>query len=92
MACLFSFIFIILPAIKIILSRTGKWHYSGIIILSIGQYGGVYQSVSPSGQPISTGKAVVWKASYHEMENALLNYFYLNLYVNHKPATLSFSS
>jgi uncharacterized protein YyaL (SSP411 family) len=55
-----------------------------------GKYGGVYQTVSPSGSPISTGKAVVWKASYHEMENALLNYFYLNLYVNHKPATLYF--
>ena len=55
-----------------------------------GKYGGVYQTVSPSGVPISTGKAVVWKASYHEMENALLNYFYLNLYVNHKPATLYF--
>lgn len=54
------------------------------------EFGGVYQSVSPSGLPVSPGKAVVWKASYHEMENALLNYFYLNLYVNHKPATLHF--
>jgi mannose/cellobiose epimerase-like protein (N-acyl-D-glucosamine 2-epimerase family) len=53
-------------------------------------YGGVYQSVSPSGNPVISGKAVVWKASYHEMENALLNYLYLNLYVNHKPATLYF--
>ena len=54
------------------------------------KYGGVYQAVSPSGSPLITGKAVAWKASYHEMENALLNYFYLNLYVNHKPATLYF--
>jgi mannobiose 2-epimerase len=53
-------------------------------------YGGVYQTVSPSGVTLSAGKAVAWKASYHEMENALLNYFYLNLYVNHKPATLFF--
>ncbi|MDP2855792.1 MAG: hypothetical protein Q8N90_01565, partial [bacterium] len=30
------------------------------------------------------------KSSYHEMENALLNYLYLNLYVNHAPATLYF--
>lgn len=55
------------------------------------RYGGVYQTVSRSGMPISTGKAVAWKASYHEMENALLNYFFLNLYVNHKPATLFFN-
>ena len=54
------------------------------------KYGGVYQSVSPSGSPLIDGKAIAWKASYHEMENSLLNYFYLNLYVNHKPATLFF--
>jgi mannose/cellobiose epimerase-like protein (N-acyl-D-glucosamine 2-epimerase family) len=53
-------------------------------------YGAVYQSVSPAGEPLITGKAVAWKASYHEMENSLLNYFYLNLYVNHKTATLFF--
>jgi hypothetical protein len=35
-------------------------------------------------------KAMAWKASYHEMENAFLNYLYLNLYVNHKPVTLFF--
>ncbi len=55
-----------------------------------GKYGSVYQTVSPSGSPLATGKAVVWKASYHEMENALLNYLYLNLYVNHKTAVLFF--
>jgi hypothetical protein len=54
------------------------------------RYGGVYQAVSPAGVPLITGKAVAWKASYHEMENSLLNYFYLNLYVNHKSATLYF--
>ena len=54
------------------------------------RYGGVYQAVSPSGVPLITGKAVAWKASYHEMENSLLNYLYLNLYVNHKSATLYF--
>jgi hypothetical protein len=30
------------------------------------------------------------KPTYHEMENSLLNYLYLNLYVNKKPATLFF--
>jgi mannobiose 2-epimerase len=54
------------------------------------RYGGVYQTVSPAGTPLSTGKAVAWKASYHEMENSLLSYFYLNLYVNHRTATLFF--
>ncbi|MEI8226590.1 MAG: AGE family epimerase/isomerase, partial [Bacteroidota bacterium] len=54
------------------------------------EYGSVFLNVSPTGIPGSTDKAVVWKASYHEMENALLNYLYLNLYVNHKPATLYF--
>ncbi|MFA4853608.1 MAG: hypothetical protein WC599_13920, partial [Bacteroidales bacterium] len=54
------------------------------------EFGGVFQSVSPAGVPVAGNKAVVWKASYHEMENALLNYLYLNLYVNHKPATLYF--
>jgi mannose/cellobiose epimerase-like protein (N-acyl-D-glucosamine 2-epimerase family) len=54
------------------------------------EYGGVYQTVSPAGVPLATGKAVAWKASYHEMENSLLSYFYLNLYVNHRTATLFF--
>jgi mannose/cellobiose epimerase-like protein (N-acyl-D-glucosamine 2-epimerase family) len=54
------------------------------------EFGGVFMNVSPAGAPLNTNKAVVWKASYHEMENALLNYLYLNLYVNRKPATLYF--
>jgi mannose/cellobiose epimerase-like protein (N-acyl-D-glucosamine 2-epimerase family) len=54
------------------------------------EYGGVFLNVTPAGQPVEKNKALPWKASYHEMENALLNYLYLNLYVNHKPATLYF--
>ena len=54
------------------------------------EYGGVFLNVSPTGIPGSTDKALAWKASYHEMENALLNYLYLNLYVNHKPVILYF--
>jgi len=54
------------------------------------KYGGVFQTVSQMGVPLSTNKAVVWKASYHEMENALLNYLYLNLYVNQQPVKLFF--
>lgn len=54
------------------------------------KFGGVFMTVSPDGLPIDSEKAVVWKASYHEMEHALLNYLYLNLYVNHNPAVLHF--
>lgn len=54
------------------------------------EYGGAYLSVTPAGQPVEKNKALPWKASYHEMENALLNYLYLTLYVNRKPATLYF--
>jgi len=31
-----------------------------------------------------------WHTSYHEMEHALLNYLYLNLYVNRTPAVLHY--
>ena len=54
------------------------------------ELGGVFQTVSAEGIPRDSNKAVVWKASYHEMEHALLNYLYLNLYVHHKPAVLHF--
>ncbi|MBI4657651.1 MAG: AGE family epimerase/isomerase [Verrucomicrobia bacterium] len=54
------------------------------------EFGGVFRTVTPAGTPVDTEKAVVWKASYHEMEFGLLNYLYLNLYVNRKPAELHF--
>jgi mannose/cellobiose epimerase-like protein (N-acyl-D-glucosamine 2-epimerase family) len=54
------------------------------------QYGGAFLSVSPTGKVLITGKASPWKASYHEMETALLNYLYLNLYVNKKSVNLYF--
>jgi uncharacterized protein YyaL (SSP411 family) len=54
------------------------------------EYGGVFMNVTPAGLPVTTNKAFAWKASYHEMENALLNYLYLNLYIDHKPAILHF--
>jgi mannobiose 2-epimerase len=55
------------------------------------EYGGAFLNVSPSGKVLTSGKASPWKASYHEMETALLNYLYLNLYINHKPAVLYFN-
>ena len=54
------------------------------------EFGGAFQSVTPAGVVLNTLKASPWKASYHEMETALLNYLYLNLYVNNKPAALYF--
>jgi mannobiose 2-epimerase len=54
------------------------------------EFGGAFQSVTPSGKVLNTTKASPWKASYHEMETSLLTYLYLNLYVNNKPATLYF--
>ena len=54
------------------------------------ELGGVFRTVSADGAPIDSEKAVVWKASYHEMEHSLINYLYLNLYVNRKPVVLHF--
>lgn len=55
------------------------------------EYGGVFANVTPEGALLGEGnKAFVWKTSYHEVEHGLLNYLYLNLYVNHKPAVLHF--
>lgn len=53
-------------------------------------FGGVFHTVSPDGHPIDDRKALVWKTSYHEMELALLNYFYLNLCVQQRPAVFHF--
>lgn len=55
------------------------------------EYGGVFTGVSPDGKPIGDGrKAQAWRAAYHEIEHDLLNYLYLNVYVNRQPAVLYF--
>ncbi|MBI2924300.1 MAG: AGE family epimerase/isomerase [Verrucomicrobia bacterium] len=54
------------------------------------QFGGVFAAVAPDGAVQDEKKAFVWKTSYHEMEFGLLNYLYLNLYVNGQPAKLHF--
>ena len=54
------------------------------------EFGGVLTTLTSAGSPVVTDKAAVWKTSYHEMEFGLLNYLYLHLYVNHRPATLHF--
>lgn len=54
-------------------------------------HGGVFANVSPRGELLDEGKkAQPWHTSYHEIEHALLNYLYLNLYVNHQPVVLHF--
>ena len=54
-------------------------------------YGGVFSSVAPDGSLVGDGsKASVWHTSYHEVEHGLLNYLYLNLYVNKRPVVLHF--
>lgn len=52
--------------------------------------GGVFQTISYDGTPVDVNKAMPWKTSYHEMEHGLLNYLYLNLYVNKKQVKLYF--
>ncbi|MDD8014777.1 MAG: AGE family epimerase/isomerase [Acidobacteriota bacterium] len=55
--------------------------------------GGVYAGLDIDGRvkgESHKGSVFGWHTSYHEMEHALLNYLYLNLYVHRKPAVLHF--
>ncbi|NJD03435.1 MAG: hypothetical protein FIA99_12770 [Ruminiclostridium sp.] len=55
------------------------------------EYGSVFSNVSPDGILDGDGrKAEPWRTSYHEMEHTLLNYLYLNVYINRQPASLHF--
>ncbi|MDD8027232.1 MAG: prolyl aminopeptidase, partial [Acidobacteriota bacterium] len=57
------------------------------------EMGGVYGGVKLDGGPLNEGRKASdgeWHTSYHEMEHALLNYLYLNLYVHRTPAILHF--
>jgi mannobiose 2-epimerase len=57
------------------------------------EQGGVFGSVTPEGSLIGEGHKASdseWHTSYHEMEHALLNCLYLNLYVNRTPAVLHY--
>jgi len=56
------------------------------------EYGGIFPTLSLEGKVIGKGeKASPWHTSYHEMEHALMNYLYLNVYVNSQPAVLHFN-
>ena len=55
------------------------------------KYGGVFSTVSAEGELKGDDKkASAWHTSYHDVEHGLLNYLYLNLYVNDRPAVLHF--
>jgi hypothetical protein len=54
-------------------------------------YGDTYTSVSISGDVKDSTKANPYKTSYHSIEQCLLNYLYLTLWIENKPVTLHFS-
>jgi mannobiose 2-epimerase len=51
----------------------------------------VYSYVTQTGHPLAALKGDLYKSAYHTMENALMNYLYLELYVHKKTATLYFN-
>lgn len=53
--------------------------------------GDTYTSVSMAGVAKDSTKANPYKTSYHSIEHCLLNYLYLNFWVNHEPVTLHFN-
>jgi len=55
------------------------------------QYGECYNTLARDGTPTNRAKGTLFKSAYHTMEHALLNYLYLNLYVNKSDATLYFN-
>ncbi len=54
-------------------------------------YGGAFLSVMADGSIHKGQKAVRTKTSYHAMEHALLNYLYLNIWVNRASVSLHYS-
>lgn len=55
------------------------------------EHGDTFFSVFQSGRVKDSIKANPFKASYHSMEHCLLNYMYLNLWVNYQPVVLHFT-
>lgn len=55
------------------------------------QNGDTYQGVNVAGEPVDPVKGNFFKASYHNLENSLLVWLYLDLWVNKKPVKLYFS-
>jgi mannose/cellobiose epimerase-like protein (N-acyl-D-glucosamine 2-epimerase family) len=53
-------------------------------------YGGAFLSVKEDGSAINAKKAVRTKTSYHSMEHGLLNYLYLDMWVNHSSVRLHY--
>ena len=55
------------------------------------EQGGAYLSVGRDGKILDSRKAVRTKTSYHSMEHGLLNYLYLDFWINQQPVDLYFS-
>jgi mannobiose 2-epimerase len=53
-------------------------------------YGGAYLSAMADGSVANDKKAVRTKTSYHSMEHGLLNYLYLDVWVNHGSVSLHY--
>ncbi len=53
-------------------------------------YGDTYFSTDSAGKVTDATKATRFKASYHNIEQCILNYLCLNLWVNNEPAELHF--
>ena len=55
------------------------------------QNGDTYQGVNVAGEPVDPVKGNFFKASYHNLENSLLVWLYLDLWVNKKEVKLYFN-
>lgn len=52
------------------------------------EQGGFFTGIGGDGRPLGEGRKAwdtAWRASYHEMEHALVNYLYLSLLSGHEP-------
>lgn len=54
------------------------------------QYGGTFLKTKLDGSTLKGAKAVRTKTSYHAIEHGLLNFLYLNLWVNKEPVNLHY--
>lgn len=54
------------------------------------QYGEIFQGVTTAGDPIDPVKGNFFKASYHNLENSLLVWLYLDLWIKQKAVKLYF--
>lgn len=73
--------------IKYYLENAHFWNHCQLDL----RYHEVYAYLKANGTPLTRLKGDLYKSGYHSMEHALMNYLYLQLYVNRKPVTLYFN-